>query len=148
MPLPMKMKTNVSLLVLALTLVMTTVLFKEVFATSRQRQMITEKGINVQSSVEAAAAARGLALWQSVQNGQPNRDVAKPRPQHKSNSVHSSFEEVAAGSQCNKHVPTPCPPTPQAKKEQQVKGNGKAELMTNYQTSINAGKHASTYHSY
>ena len=143
MPMPMKMKTNVSLLVVALTLLMTTFLFNEVFATSRQ--MIREKGIIVQSSVEAAAAARGLS--QSVRNGQPNRDVPKPRPQHKSSSVDSSFEEVAAGSQCNNHVPT-CPPSRQAKKEQQVKGNGKAELMTNYQTSINAGKHASAYHSY
>jgi hypothetical protein len=59
MPLPMKMKTNVSLLVVVLTLLMTTFLFNEVFATTRQ--MIREKGIIVQSSVEAAAAARGLS---------------------------------------------------------------------------------------
>jgi hypothetical protein len=79
------------------------------------------------------AAAGGFALWQSVENGQPNRDL--------------NVKEVAARSQCNNHVPT-CPPSRQGKKEQHVKGNGKAELMTNSQTSINTGKHASADHSY
>jgi hypothetical protein len=53
MPLPMKMKTIVSVLVVA---ALTLLMFMEVSATCRQRQMITDKSSNVHSSVEAAAA--------------------------------------------------------------------------------------------
>jgi len=142
----MKMKTNVSvLLVAALTLLITTFSFMEVSATCRQRQMITDKSSNVHSSVEAG----GLALCQSLPSGQPNNHVPLPPPEQKSRKI--SFEKGASrkspGPQCNRHVPT-CPPSGQAKKEQQVKASGKAELLTNYQTSINDGKHASADYSY
>jgi hypothetical protein len=90
------MKTNVSvLLVAALTLLM----FMEVSATCRQRQMITDKSSNVHSSVEAG----GLALCQSLPSGQPNHHVPLPPPEQKSRNVHYSFEKAASGKgpQCN-----------------------------------------------
>jgi hypothetical protein len=136
----MKMKTNVSVLVVA---ALTLLMFMEVSATCRQRQMITDKSSNVHSSVEAAAAVGGLALYQSLPGGQPSRHVPQPPPEHKSTNVHYSFEE-AAGLHCNPNVPT-CPPSPPTKREQQLKVNGKSELMRNYETSINAGKHASAH---
>jgi hypothetical protein len=143
----MKMKTSVSVLIVAaLTLLMTTLLFKEVSATCRQRHMITDKSINVQSPVEAAAAtAEGLALWQSLQHAQPNSDVPKPPSPHKSSNVHSSIEAAAAqgppGLRCSKNIPKSCPPSRPTQEEQQVKVNGKAEI-----TSINAGKQASAHY--
>lgn len=145
LPLPMKMKTNVSVLVVA---ALTLLMFMEVSATCRQRQMITDKSSNVHSSVEAAAAVGGLSLWQSLPSGQPNQNVPQPPPEHKSRNVHYSFEEAATkgppGPHCNPNVPT-CPPSRPTKREQQLKVNGKSELMRNYETSINAGKHASAH---
>ena len=61
MTLPMKIKTNVSVVAAAtVTLLMTTLLFKEASATSRQWEMITDK---------EAAAGGGLTLCQSLGNG-------------------------------------------------------------------------------
>jgi hypothetical protein len=138
----MKMKTNVSVLVVA---ALTLLMFMEVSATCRQRQMITDKSSNVHSSLEAAAAVGGLTLYQSLPGGQHNQHVPQPPPEHKSTKVHYSFEEVA-GPHCNPNVPT-CPPSRPTKREQQqqLKVNGKSELMRNYETSINARKHASAH---
>jgi hypothetical protein len=136
----MKMKTNVSVLVVA---ALTLLMFMEVSATCRQRQMIIDKSSNVHSSVEAAAAVGGLALYQSLPGGQDNQHVPQPPPEHKSTNVHYSFEEAA--THCNPHVPT-CPPTKrEQQQQQQLKVNGKSELMRNYETSIDAGKHASAH---
>lgn len=145
MALPMKLKTNVSvLLIVTLSLLFTTLLFKEVAATGRQRQLMTEKGINVHSSNEAVAAAGGrLTLWQSIETGRLNEHLLKPPPSHR---FVAAVEGGSPGPAYNTYVPT-CPPCRQ-EKEQRKKVDGTADLMSSYETSINGGKHASVYHIY
>ena len=132
------MKSSALVLVAAaLTLLVTTLLFKEASATCRQREMITDK----------EAAAGGLAGWQSLANAQPNPNVTKPPPPHISSNAQSSLEVTAAGSPgpiCNPNVPTCSLSQP----EKLLKVIGNAELKRNDQTSINAGKQASVDHTY
>ena len=195
----MKTKTNAYVLVVsAVALLMTTMLFKEgpllVVAASPGPQHdksvptppTSHKNSNVRSSVKAAAAGgrqlhRGdgpsgprhnpllvLASPQSNTNvptlasPQPNPNVptphkpllvlASPQPNPnvptppKQRPVQSSAAVRHAGCSprpsCESNVPTPGCCSPKSKKEQQVKLNGKAEIIRNYQNSINAGKHA------
>ena len=97
--------------------------------------MITDKSINVHTPVEAATAeAGGLAFWQSLADGQPNRHVPKPPPPHKSSIVAAAGQGLS-GPQCNPHVPK-CSRSRQAEKEQQVEENDKAVLTRKNHISI------------
>lgn len=140
MAVPMKVKTNVFvLLIVTLGLLFMMLLFKEVTATGRQRQLMTEKSINVHSSNEVVAAVGGcLTLWQSIETGRLNEHLPNQPPPHRfvAAAEGGSLEPVS-----NIDVPT-CPPC-RHEKEQRKKVDGKADLMTSYDTSINGGKHAS-----
>ena len=163
----MKIKTNVSVVAAAaVTLLMTTLLFKDTSATGRQWEMITDK---------EAAAGGGLTLWHSLgtglsnshvptpphesSNGQPNGDFPKPPPPHKSSNVsaaarsHGPLPKVSKPPEPNKnrifskagvtskycHDPNvPCPRPP--RRERGVKMNNEEELTSNDHTSVNAGK--------
>jgi hypothetical protein len=74
---------------------------------------------------------------------QPNPHVPTPPKQR---PVQSSAAVRHAGCSprpsCEPNVPTPGCCSRKSKKEQQVKFNGKAEIIRNYHNSINAGKHA------
>ena len=74
---------------------------------------------------------------------QPNPNVPTPpkqRPVQSSAAVRHA--RCSPRPSCEPNVPTPGCCNPKSKKEQQVKLNGKAEIIRNYQNSINAGKHA------
>ena len=183
----MKTKTNAYVLVVsAVALLMTTMLFKEgpllVVAASPGPQHdksvptppTSHKNSNVRSSVEAAAAG-GRQLHRGDGPSGPRHNpllvLASPQPNPNVPTPHNPLL-LLASPQPNPHVPTPpkqrpvqssaavrharcsprpsCEPnvptpgccSPKSKKEQQVKLNGKAEIIRNYQNSINAGKHA------
>lgn len=143
MSLPMKIKISVSVIVDAvLPLFFMTLLFKEVSATCRKMHGITDKRMNVHSSVDVAV--EGLALSQSLQDGQPNNHVPKPPPPPQSSIVGYSFEEGLARKSCGPHHDknVPCPPSLRTEMEK-MKVNGKAEITMNHQTSIDAGKNKS-----
>ena len=82
--LPIKIRTNVSIVVAAaITLLMTTLLFTEASATCRQREIITGKD---------AAAGGGLTSSHiSLATGQPKAHVPTPPPPHKSSSGQPSL---------------------------------------------------------
>ena len=109
MAVPMKPKTNASVLVIVnLALLITTLSFKEVSATGRLRQLITDKSISVHSSNEAVAAAGGrLTFWKSLETDQLNEHLPNPPPPF---TFVSAAAEGSPGLSCNIHVPT-CPPT-------------------------------------
>ena len=78
------------------------------------------------------------------------RNPNLPTPSHQRN-IHSSVEASLsmcppAAPQCPSNAPTPGCCTEKSKEEEQVKANGKAELMRSYESSIDAGKHASAHH--
>lgn len=152
MPFPRKMKTNVSVILLtALALLMSTSFFKEgpffLVAASPANQPNgnvptpprPHKSSNVPSALKAAP--------------QPNPHV--PTPPHQRN-VHSSVGLWAARAvpgcppaspQCPRNAPSRpgCCPS-DSKEQQQLKVNGKAEFLRNYESSIDAGKHAPADH--
>ena len=100
MSLPMQMKISMSVIVdAALLLLVMTLLLKEVSATCRQMHGITDKRMNVHSSV----AVEGLALWQSLADGQPENNLPKPPPPPQSSIVGSSLEAGLAGKSCGPH---------------------------------------------
>lgn len=105
MAVPMKLKTNVSLLlIVALALLFSTLLFKEVAATGRQRQLMTENSINVHSCNEAVAVAGGrLTLWQSIETGRLNEHLPNPPPPDR---FVAAAEGGCPGPASSIHVPT------------------------------------------
>ena len=145
------MKTNVSVVVVAaLTQLLGTMLFfEEVSAAYSQRQMIIDRR-------GASALEQSLPLGGALTDppgSNPNPHVPTPSHQH---NVHSTVEASAAilpvlatcppASRCSPSVPTPGCCSLQSKEEQQVKVNGKGELMRNYRTSITTAKHALAEH--
>ena len=137
MPLPLKMKTTMSVLVVAtMTLFMTASFFIEVSATCRQRQIIVNKSINLLASSEAEAAVGYLPLWQALPKGQ--HDPRVPTLSQETSNAHYSVEAARIVPQCNQNVPTPgcllSRETPQM--------NNKAELIRNDHTSVHAEKRA------
>lgn len=144
-PLLIKMKATVSTLVVAaLALLMTTLLFKEsplvVVAASPGPQphqnVPTPPGLSLSKNVRSSVKAVASGGWKSLRDDghnpmlilaapQPNRHV--PTPSHKFN-LHSPIEESAAGRyatrtpspHCNVHVPTPGCHLQKSRKEQQL----------------------------
>jgi len=152
MPFPRKMKTNVSVILLtALALLTSTSFFKEgsflLVAASPANQsngnVATPPGPHKSSNVRPSLKAAP----------QPNPHV--PTPSHQG-TVHYSVGVWAARAvtkcppaspQCPANAPSPpgCCPS-DSKEQQQLKANGKAEFLKNYESSIDAGKHAPADH--
>ena len=150
--------------VAALTLLMITLLFKEIpilmvaAAPGAQPpgQVPTpskpEKSSKVDSSVES------VKVDSSTPGSQPNAHVPTPPQQHNADSsIGASAAAAGAGysscspsSQCNSHVPTPGCCSRQSKKVQQVRVNaGKEEgLIRDYKASMNSRKHGPVDHTY
>lgn len=145
------MKTNVSIILLtALALLMSTSFFKEgpffLVAASPANQsngnVPTPPGPHKRSSVRSSLKAAP----------QPNPHV--PTPSHQ-RTIHSSVGVWAARAvskcppalpQCPPNAPSPrCCPS-DSNEQQQLKVNGKAEFLRNYESSIDAGKHAPADH--
>jgi len=142
MPFPRKMKTNIFVILLtALALLMSTSFFKEglffLVAASPTNQSNgnvptpgPHKGSNVRSSLKAAP--------------QPNHHVPTPSHQRKCTAVRKC---PPAKPRCPPNAPSPgCCPW-DLKEQQQLKVNGKAEFLRNYEGSNDAGKHAPADHS-
>ena len=122
----------------ALLLFVMTFLLNEVSATCRPMHGITDKRMNVHSSLEAAVAVEGLGLWQSLADGQPENNLPKPPPPPRRIIVGSSFEAGLAEKSCGPHHDknVPCPPSLRTEKYK-MDVNGKAEITRNHQTEKN-----------
>jgi hypothetical protein len=157
MPYPRKMKTNVSVILLtAVALLMSTLLLKEGpflrVAASPAPQPDGNARSNIQSSLKAAAAGGWQSFGGDGRNPllvlaarQPNPHL--PTPSHKRN-IHSSVGAWAAGLSVCRPASPQCPrnaPSPPGccTANSKVISNGKAELVRNYESSIDARKHAS-----
>ena len=171
MPLmPMKMKTNMSVIVVAaLTLLMITLLFNTVPnipvvaaappTCAPNQNVPTPPGCHRQQEASAgrqpveASAAGGRQLPVGAY-GPPSNGHVIPSPPRQHENVHSSIEASAAArcppsSSCNPHVPTPgCCSGQKSKMEHQLTVDGKAGLIGNYKTSMKARKQASPDHTY
>ena len=162
MPLmPMKMKTNMSVLVVAaLTLLMITLLFNAIpnipvvaaAPTCAPNGHVPAKCPPSQLLHVDASAAGGSQPVGAY--GPPSNGHVIPSPPRQHENVHSSIEASAAArcppsSSCNPHVPTPgCCSGQKSKMEHQPTVDGKAGLIGNYKTSMKARKQASPDHTY
>ena len=156
---PMKMKTDVSVLVVAaLTLLMITLLFNAIpnIPVVAAAPPTCAPGHNVPTPPGCHVEASAAGGRQSVAGayGPPSNGHVIPSPPRQHENVHSSIEASAAArcppsSSCNPHVPTPaCCSGQKSKMEHQLTVDGKAGLIGNYKTSMKARKQASPDHTY